>query len=236
MKKRPTVVLIHGLFGFNKLLWFEYFQGVKAHYEEMGLSVFVPSLPWSGSIKQRANALADQLQQIEGPLHIIAHSMGGLDARFWITHLGGACKTETLTTLVTPHRGSPAANYVCSHYSPFRLFSGVRALTTEKLAQFNIDTPDHPDVDYFSYSAKRAVDEMPWIVRHYGRHIQNIEGDNDSQVSLTSAHWGEHIATLPCDHFELIFRNFWLNPFRTRTKYDPMPLYHEMAERIVERS
>jgi len=118
--QQPTVVLIHGLFGFRKLLWLEYFQGVRPLYESMGLRVIAPSLPWAGSIKQRADVLAQQLETESGPLHLIAHSMGGLDARRWISCLDGASQALSLTTLATPHHGSTAADHVCRHYSPFQ--------------------------------------------------------------------------------------------------------------------
>jgi len=231
---QPTVVLIHGLFGFRKLLWLEYFQGVRQLYESMALRVLVPSLPWAGSIEQRANELSKQLANESGPLHLLAHSMGGLDARRWITHLGGAGKTASLTTLSTPHRGSSAADLVSHAYSPFRLFAGVRDLTTNKLKIFNADTPDQPDIIYRSYSAARPVAEHPWIVRHYGRTIQQQEGGNDAQVSVQSAIWGEHISTLPCDHFELIAKNFWFNPFRKRIKFDPAPMYRDIGNWILQ--
>ena len=234
MALRPTVVLIHGLFGFHKLLWREYFQGVRPLYENMGLRVIAPSLPWAGSIEQRADALAQQLETEPGPLHLIAHSMGGLDARHWLTRLGGANRTLSLTTLATPHRGSVAANHVCRSLSPFRVFAGVRDLTTDRIANFNHHTPDHSDVVYRSYSAARPVDEHPWIVRRYGRRIQTAEGDNDSQVSVRSATWGKHLATLPCDHFELISSNFWFNPFRQRTSFDPIPVYRDIGNWILQ--
>jgi len=234
MTLRPAVVLIHGLFGFRKLLWLEYFQGVRSLYESMGLHVITPSLPWSGSIEQRADALAQQLKPESAPLHLIAHSMGGLDARRWITHLGGANRILSLTTLATPHHGSIAADHVCQGLSPFRIFAGVRGLTTTNMNAFNKHTPNQPDVTYRSYAAVRPVAEHPWIVRRYGRKIQTTEGDNDSQVSVRSATWGEHIATLPCDHFELISRNFWFNPFRQRATFDPMPVYRDIGNWILQ--
>ncbi len=229
MATQPTVVLIHGLFGFRKLLWLEYFQGVRRLYESMGLRVLTPTLPWAGSIERRAHALAQYLAGESGPLHLLAHSMGGLDARRWITHLGGSEKTVSLTTLSTPHHGSPAADLVCQPYSPFRLFAGVCDLTTTKLQSFNAETPNQPNVVYRSYSASRPITQHPWIVRCHGRYIQKQEGENDAQVSIQSAAWGEHIATLPCDHFELIGRNFWLNLFHKRIKFDPMPVYRDIG-------
>jgi len=230
---RPTVVLIHGLFGFRKLFWFEYFQGVRALYESLGLRTVVPRLPWVGSLEQRSESLARQLHHENGPLHLLAHSMGGLDARYFISHLGGAEKTASLTTLVTPHRGSPAADFICARLSPFKLLPGVRSLTSESLSQFNTITQDHPGIVYRSYSATRKLEFQPWIVRRYARYIQEKEGDNDSQVSIVSAQWGEHIATLPCDHYELIFTNLWLNPFQSRKPYDPMPVYRDIGEWIL---
>jgi triacylglycerol lipase len=234
MTDQPTVVLIHGLFGFRRLLWIEYFQGVHQLYEEMGLRVVVPSLPWAGSIRQRTDSLAKQLKDEPGPLHLVAHSMGGLDARRWISCLDGGARVASLTTLATPHRGSAAANYVCRTYSLFRLSHGVHDLTTETVKQFNLGNPNHPNVIYRSYAATRPVEEQPWLVRHYGRIIQRVEGDNDSQVSIRSAIWGEHVVTLPCDHFELIFKNLWLNPFRSRNRYDPMPVYRAIGEWILQ--
>jgi len=231
---QPTVVLIHGLFGFRKLLWLEYFQDVRQLHEAMGLRVVVPSLPWAGSLEQRANALSHQLQDEEGPLHLVAHSMGGVDARYWINHLNGAAKVASLTTLATPHRGSSAADHVCCHISPFRLFAGIHSLTMNQLQRFNKITPDQSHIIYRSYTAKRPVDEQPWIVRRYGRCIQKIEGDNDSQVSVASGRWGDHIATLPCDHFELIRRDFWFNPLRTRIRFDVLPVYRDIGEWILQ--
>ncbi|MDQ6997731.1 MAG: alpha/beta fold hydrolase [Mariprofundus sp.] len=233
MFDHPTIVLIHGLFGFRKLLWIEYFQGVRSLYESMGLRVIVPRLPPVGSLEQRAKSLAFQLEDEAGPLHLVGHSMGGLDARYYINHLHGAKKVATLTTLVTPHRGSSAADYVCSRRSPFKLLPGVRSLTTERIQRFNACTADLPGIVYRSYSAMRKLEDQPWIVRRYARFIQIQEGDNDSQVSIVSAKWGDHIVTLPCDHYEFIFKKLWLNPFRGRKPYNPMPVYHDIGEWIL---
>jgi len=236
MALRPAVVLIHGLFGFRRLLWLEYFQGVRPMYEKMGLRVVRPSLPWAGSLEQRTQALAEQLEVEPGPLHLVAHSMGGLDARAWICHFGGSAKARSLTTLSTPHRGSSAADFVCQSFSPFRLFAGTHSLTTEAANQFNRTAANHPNVTYRSYSAARPVAQQPWIVRRYGRIIQQHEGDNDSQVSVSSAAWGEHVTTLPCDHFELINRDFWFNPFKSRSAFHPLPVYRQIGDWILSQS
>ena len=54
------------------------------------------------------------LAQYKGPFHLIAHSMGGLDSRFLITHLqpDGDNRILSLTTIGSPHHGSPIADLI----------------------------------------------------------------------------------------------------------------------------
>ncbi|MFT7521090.1 MAG: triacylglycerol lipase [Kiritimatiellia bacterium] len=42
-------------------------------------------------------------------LHVVGHSKGGLVARRWIQHFGGLRRVKSLTTLGTPHHGTPTA-------------------------------------------------------------------------------------------------------------------------------
>jgi len=231
---QPTIVLIHGLFGFDRLLGFEYFGRVRKLYESMGLRVITPRLPWVGTIEQRSATLARWLADEQGPLHLVTHSMGGLDARAYISKLGGASKVASLTTLATPHRGSAVADHVCRRLSPFRIFPASHVLTRPQLADFNAAHPDMPGIRYRSYGAARPLNELPWIVRRYARILAREEGDNDAQVSVSSSRWGEYVGTVHADHFELIGRNFWFNPFRRRQRFDHLPLYREIGEWVLQ--
>jgi len=229
----PKVVLLHGMLGIPRFFWREYFHNVRPMLEQMGLQVIVPRLPWGGTIKARADSLFEQLKNEAGPLHLIAHSMSGLDARSCIMHMNSHANIASLTTLSTPHHGSAAADYVLSGFSLFRLLSSMADLTPKAIRIFNGQTPNHPNVIYRSYSAARPVAEQPCFVRRYGRTIQAAEGDNDSQVSVSSAQWGEHVRTLYADHFEIIGLNLWMNPFRKRQRFNHIPLYREIAEWIL---
>ncbi len=228
--RKPRIVLLCGMLGIARLGPWEYFSGVRPMLEDEGFEVMTPRSPWGQPIARRARAIAEQLRDIPGPLHLIAHSMGGLDARFFITHLDGSERVASLTTLASPHRGSSAADHVLRRaWSPWRWLPAVRDLTREAMAAFNERTPDRPGVAYRSYSAARPVPEQPWLARRFGRVIEREEGANDSQVSVTSAQWGEHAGTLKADHFELIGMNIWLNPLRRRAPFDHLPLYGEIA-------
>ncbi len=232
----PTLVLLHGLFGFSRIIYWEYFNGVRALLEKEGFRVITPRVPPASGIKVQAESLARQLKAEAGPLHLIGHSMGGLYARYYITHCGGHEIVKSLTTISTPHRGSPAADFICNSISFYRLFNGVHELTSEHMKLFNASTSDLAGVHYRSYSSCRPMDELPWTVRDLARIIEKDEGSNDSQVSVNSARWGEHVKTLHADHFELIGQNFWLNPFKQRKRFNHLDLYLEITDWITGHS
>jgi triacylglycerol lipase len=233
-KRKPTVVLIHGWLGFRRLLWWEYFRDVRPLLENMGFDVIAAKTRWGGRLALRGRQLAEQLEPLEGPLHLIAHSMGGIDARYFIRHLEGHKKVTSLTTLSSPHRGSFAADYMLSRGFSWLWPQGILDLTIPAMIRFNRQTPDHGHVIYRSYSACRPEDQIPWLVRRLWRIIAAREGENDSQVSIRSAIWGEHLGTLEADHFELIGLNLWLNPFRKRTPFDHLALYRTIGQWILE--
>ncbi|MER7900825.1 hypothetical protein ABTX62_33330 [Streptomyces sp. NPDC096046] len=57
---------------------------------------------------------------------IIAHSMGGLVARYWVGVLGGAPWCRGIITLGTPHRGAPKALEVMANGVPVGPFHITR--------------------------------------------------------------------------------------------------------------
>jgi triacylglycerol lipase len=229
---QTTIVLLHGLFGSRRILCHDYFKGVKELYRAAGFRVIIPKVPPVDNIQVQAQALHKALMNETVPLHLVAHSMGGVYARHYITHLDGHKKVQSLTTLASPHRGSPAANYLNKNYYFARFLNGIKALTIEHMATFNSQTPDMPDVYYRSYTASRPLSEAPWIMAKIARIVQDAEGENDTQVSISSALWGEHVRTLHTDHFEIIGFNAWLNPFRKRVPFKHLPLYQEIGDWI----
>lgn len=229
---QTTIVLLHGLFGSRHILWHDYFKGVKDFYHQAGFRVISPKVPPVDSIEVQAEALEKVLAGETCPLHFIAHSMGGLYARYYITHLGGHKKVQSLTTLASSHHGSPAADYLNKNSIFAQLLDGINSLTIEHMASFNAQTPDMPGVYYRSYTASRPLKELPWVMIKIARIVQAAEGDNDSQVSITSALWGEHVRTLHADHFEIIGLNAWLNPFTKRAPFKHLLLYQEIGDWI----
>jgi len=122
--------LIPGFFGFGKFGELSYFSGVReaieSSFAKLGLAVTVtevPTLPMS-SIRWRAALVLDTLAAVaskdDGPIHLIGHSTGGLDARLAIAPTASLPskgvfeaydRIKTLVTVCTPHYGTPVATY-----------------------------------------------------------------------------------------------------------------------------
>ena len=102
----PTLVLLHGFLGFSRWGPIEYFRGVRKMLLRAGVHPLIPELPSAGSIAMRAEALARELLSTDASAFaLVGHSMGGLDARYLITHLDPDRRVKSLLTIATPHRG-----------------------------------------------------------------------------------------------------------------------------------
>lgn len=67
---------------------------------------------------------------------------------------------------------------------------------------FNPNTPNDPNVSYYSYGAKASFPS--WSLLNFpSKWIKEKEGINDGLVSVESAKWGKYIKTLEADHWDL---------------------------------
>lgn len=149
----PTFVyLAPGMFGFGELARFSYFEHVSRAIEERfagrgrAARVFVCDVHPTASIRRRARALAKMVAQTsegEGPVHLLGHSTGGLDARLVASpsvHLPGVVESEiawlprlaSVTTINTPHYGTPLAAFFAT-VSGQRVLYAIMALTVSAL-------------------------------------------------------------------------------------------------------
>lgn len=114
-----VVVLCHGLFGFDKVgpsnmpwLQVHYWRNIPEALVAIGCKVYVAKVGRVDGLEQRAQQLFDQLNELYPgqEVHLIAHSMGGLDCRYMLSHLVDKQPTKfiakSLTTICTPHRGT----------------------------------------------------------------------------------------------------------------------------------
>jgi triacylglycerol lipase len=214
------LVLVHGLCGFDELTAFgrrikRYFPGIREDLEAAGNRVLVARVSRTAGVARRAEDLKRFIGQHipSGPLHVIGHSMGGLDARYMVARLGMEDRVRSVTTVGTPHRGTAFADWGVSRLSrlltPFLKLFGISYqafldLTTDGCRRFNEDVPDVPGVRYFSVAGQcdRAWIGPEWLFPYC--MVARAEGANDGVVSVASARWGEHTDVWPGDHLTLV--------------------------------
>lgn len=127
------IVLAHGYLGFGNLGFIEYFNGVKQHLEKKwNTEVYASTVGPKDSVAARA---ADLEAEIRGrfrgeSVHIIAHSMGGLDARYLLSPKNGAPSDliASLTTVSTPHQGTFIAEIAMGAVEPSQLLRSERLM------------------------------------------------------------------------------------------------------------
>ncbi|KAF8256775.1 hypothetical protein EI94DRAFT_1820381 [Lactarius quietus] len=109
------IILCLGLYGFNvhrpPSLHMQYWSSILGILRKIvSTKVIVTVVPGTGSIASSSEQL-DRFLQAKAPRHginFMAHLMGGLDCRHLITPLKLVKYTPlSLTTIATPHRGSP---------------------------------------------------------------------------------------------------------------------------------
>ena len=116
-RPRHAIVLAHGLLGFNELHiagnlvpGVQYWRGITDAFRSRGIETITASVPASASIEMRGSKLAEIIEQraCGKSVNIVAHSMGGLDARYMISRLRPKTVTvKSLTTIATPRESIP---------------------------------------------------------------------------------------------------------------------------------
>ncbi|MCR1792787.1 esterase/lipase family protein [Leptospira sp. WS58.C1] len=176
------IVMTHGIFGWGKSTGIvDYWGGNAAYLQSQGATVLTPTVTATNSSAARASQLKTAIQtamaanNYTGKVHIIGHSQGGLDARYLVSNLSFASKVATLTTLNTPHKGSPVASVieavipswalpyvgtvinslvgVVYGQSSQNVVAALKLLTVSGASSFNASTPNVSGVKYFSYGS-----------------------------------------------------------------------------------
>lgn len=223
------IVLVHGAttkgselkIGFFSLG--EYFRNIPFFYALTGTPVFTAHLSTDGTIGERAAVLKNYLEtETRGKMvNIVAHSLGGLDARYAVSVLG--CRQiASITTIGTPHQGTPLANWAVRQmkngspwYWFFRLLGYdmrqrrfLNEITTEFMRTvFNEKVRNVGDVRYFSVatSASFQTDTMSYFLYFPNKWLQGenhplAANGHDGMVPKDSQVWGQLIDTQILDH------------------------------------
>ncbi len=213
---RYPIVMLHGI-GFRDLQYFNYWGRIPKELVRNGAIVYYGHQEAWGTIENNAQVIKETIQKVLDENHcdkvnIIAHSKGGLDARYLISGLHMEDQVASLTTISTPHRGSELLNILNKLPDGiYRIVSSLfdltyrrmgdrhpdcyhasKQLSSEFCQDFNEKYPDSPKVYYQSYAS---------IVKHtLGDNLLSIPNllmylagapKNDGLVTAESAKWGD---------------------------------------------
>lgn len=251
-----NLVFASGFLVPQRVLGQDYFRGAKTEFP----GACFPRVPVIGSIERRARALAEQIMgfpfpDAQAPIHIIAHSMGGLDARYALHRdvSGLAARVASLSTIATPHRGSPIADLLVG---PPRDVRSLRRVVSETLQsaiavfgvstgaldnlrtafaeQFNRDHPDVAHIPCYCYAGNGAESYPLRLMSAYIRHVgrTDVERENDGLVSVASASWRPLAeAPWPTDHLGEVGHS--LTPPRFASRFPHLEALHRVVARAT---
>ncbi|HUS29373.1 MAG TPA: alpha/beta fold hydrolase [Kofleriaceae bacterium] len=237
------VVLVHGLFGFDRIgvpgVKLHYFRGIVKHLESLGCHAHAVRLPAAASVPDRAKILVEKIAELgHDRVDIIAHSLGGLDARYALAKLGLAARVRSLVTIGTPHHGTPLANFATE--GPLGLTRKALALvgmpmhaldwlSPAALERFNAEVPNATGVSYACVVAGIREPGTPVSLAIAPAHayLRRVSGPNDGLVPIASQYWGETLAEIEADHFEQVGWRMAM-----RGTFDALALYAFILARL----
>jgi triacylglycerol lipase len=225
---RHPLVLAHGVLGFDEIAVagtkHSYFRNIDENLRRLGTDCHVPRLPALGPVQDRAACFAEVVRALPGGrVNVIAHSMGGLDARYAIARLGLADRVASLVTIGTPHFGTPLAD-LAKKGLPRSVMRAVSDLTTDALGRFNRDVPDCADVLYCSVAARSSLGETNPLLWPTHAFLSHRAGANDGLVPTASQRWGRVLREIDADHWAQIG---WSR------RFDAVALYEEIVRELV---
>jgi pimeloyl-ACP methyl ester carboxylesterase len=102
------ILLVHGMVD-NRSIFTLLRRGLRRR--GFGRVVSINYSPWTTDVRAAAAELAEEVETLVAEtgyerIHVVAHSLGGLIARYYVTRLGGDDRVHTLVTLGTPHGGT----------------------------------------------------------------------------------------------------------------------------------
>lgn len=206
-----------------------YFRNIRNSLEAAGLGpVLHTNVPFAASVQERSVALGAQVMKIVREtgcekVHLIAHSMGGLDARHMIVEHEAGQRVASLATIGTPHHGTPFADFGLKFGAekwpgPLKKYAGVDFsgfvdLTSTACRSFSEDprtslaeatngvryTACHSQQ---TFAASLALFHFSWGVIHMA---EEGGGPNDGLVPVSSQKWtGEIRAAVKRESGEVV--------------------------------
>lgn len=154
------ILLVHGLFGFDRIGPFGLFHDIKQALRSAGARVFIPYLSATPTHEARGDQLLAQVERVlEGTgaqrVNLIGHSQGALAARY-----AAAVAPEvvaSVTSVSGPNHGSELADYLRKALTPGRLPERAAETIATLFADFLSLLSGHPQLPQNAIAALNAL-------------------------------------------------------------------------------
>lgn len=258
---RYPIVLLHGI-AFRDFQYLNYWGRIPKVLTERGADIYYGRQPAWDTIENNAEHIREAVEKAlretgAEKVNIIAHSKGGLDARYLISGLHMEEKVATLTTISTPHRGSRLIDILDrlpdgAYRDIARLvdksfrkvgdknpdcYHASKQLSPAFCAQFNEKYPNSPKVYYQSYASvmKCALSDyimaVPHILLFWKERLPN-----DGLVTVESAKWGEFKGVFKNKHLRGISHGDMIDLRRDDIfMFDVLEVYIKIVKELKEK-
>ena len=186
------------------------FKGIASYLMKYDFEVHQTSVGFADAVEDRAEQLATQIRSIlaetgHEKVHIIGHSMGGLDSRQMLFQdRAMAEKVASVTSIGTPHNGTSFADFGLTHggtavieaVESFFNLAGFLTLTRAKRQAFNDMAQDWEaknPVFYQVYAGSQDRNTLFTPLKLVWSIIFDEEGPNDGLVSHSSQLWTDKL-------------------------------------------
>ncbi|MBW6409562.1 lipase family alpha/beta hydrolase [Clostridium weizhouense] len=214
-KTKYPIILVHGV-GFRDLKYINYWGRIPKELIRNGATIYYGNQEAWGTVAYNAQNIKSKIFDVlketgAEKVNIIAHSKGGLDARYMISKLEMGDYVASLTMISSPHRGCKFVDIACKipdkiykiiaklfdrYYRMLGdknpdFYTASRQFSTNHSRIFNEEVKDVSQVYYQSYATvirnifSDYVVAIPYIL------VKLTEGANDGLVAVDSAKWGE---------------------------------------------
>ncbi len=221
-KTKYPLVLIHGVF-FRDSNFFNYWGRIPKELKKNGAEVYYGLQESALSVKDSAQEIKERIMKILADtkcekVNIIAHSKGGLDARYAISVLGLDPYVASLTTINTPHHGCEFAEYLFHIWPKWwvnllaKQYNGALSklgdkhpdflgacwdLTNCQVEELNKIMPDKANVFYqssMSVLSNRKAGSFPLNLTY--NLVKKYDGENDGLVGVKSGQWQNFLGVI----------------------------------------
>ena len=261
-RTKYPVVMVHGMFS-QDWQYENYWGRIPRALKRNGAYVYYSRQQSAAAVAVSGEELKKEIFRVmeetgAEKVNIVAHSKGGLDARYAVSMLGMDQYVASLTTISAPHRGCVYLDVVLDHLPNFFIkflashyntlfqtlgdhkpdsLSCIKDLTASACAKFNEVVLDKPDVYYQSTMSVMYNHRSSFLPLSLSYFLckKCDGGENDGLVTIASAMWGNYLGLVTDKRINLNHGDTIDLTHRNVKKFDIGQYYVELFKDLKEK-